>query len=117
MLVELQRANGVVRPFGFAQDRRAHHVLSLWFDLLTTMSGVEWSKDEQRMAKGENNSIFAIRPSPFFKDSRGRSRRYVYKRIVKLLDGGNAIKLPLVRLECGHEVRTNAAFKARCPIC
>ena len=55
--------NCVVRPFGFAQDRRAHHILSLWFDLLTAMSGVEWSKDEQRMAKGENNSPFALRRS------------------------------------------------------
>ena len=109
--------NCVVRPFGFAQDRRAHHILSLWFDLLTTMSGVEWSKDEQRMAKGENNSIFAIRPSPFFKDSRGRPRRYHYKRIVKLLDGGNALKTPLIRLECGHEIRTTAIRKARCHAC
>ena len=84
--------NCVVRPFGFAQDRRAHHILSLWFDLLTTMSGVEWSKDgadqsgrakvqtlrtriqEWRIAKGENNSQSAIRYSQFCSSSPRPSR-------------------------------------------
>lgn len=43
--------------------------------------------------------------------------RYPLRHIVKLIDGGNAIKLPLVQLECGHEIRTNAIRLTRCAQC
>lgn len=51
------------------------------------------------------------------KDSRGRAVKYRYRRIIGLLDGGNALRPPLVKLECGHEVRTNGINKTRCFTC
>lgn len=45
------------------------------------------------------------------------SRKIVFRRIVKLLDGGNALKLPLVELECGHQTRTKGIRKTKCPEC
>lgn len=54
---------------------------------------------------------------PKFRDCRGRPRRYVYKRIVELLDGGNALKPPLVKLECGHVQTVKSVRKARCREC
>ena len=41
---------------------------------------------------------------------------YLSRRIVKLLDGGNALNLPLVQLDCGHQVRTNGIRRARCTV-
>ena len=79
---------------------------------------------ERRMANSEKRNPPS---SPFAKGGKkGIERtsfspsaiRYSqYKRIVKLLDGGNALKAPLVRLECGHEIRTTAIRKARCHAC
>lgn len=46
-----------------------------------------------------------------------KPRKNVFRKIAKLLDGRDAIKMPLMELECGHQVRTEATFKAQCEQC
>lgn len=43
------------------------------------------------------------------------NKPFVYRRIIGLIDGGG--RLPLMRLECGHEVRTGGIHSTRCYEC
>lgn len=46
-----------------------------------------------------------------------RSHGQATRKIVALLDGGNAKMLPLVRMECGHTTRSMGIRFARCAEC
>lgn len=48
---------------------------------------------------------------------KSETKRGALRKIVKLLDGGNATLLPLMRLSCGHEMRINSRSMARCVQC
>lgn len=49
--------------------------------------------------------------------AKSRTKRGPLRRMIQLLDGGTATKAPLMRLSCGHDVRTNGRTMARCGEC